>query len=90
MEQVTKRQALLEALSIFENQIRGMSKNGRMLEPLKGYEERFRDAQEKAERIREIIHALESEPVRRSMANWQIEIMEGKRPDITLLDRVQA
>lgn len=65
-----------------------VSKNGMKLEPLRGFEDEF-DAQMKRCRIlREIIQALESEPVRRSMAEWQKEIVAGKQPVMTTLDRV--
>lgn len=88
MAEITRRSVLLECLQEMEAKLSRASKNGRALEPLRGYEEEFDVLQRKCEVIRELIHAYESEPVRRSIANWQQEIMDGKRPQ--LMDTVQV
>ena len=46
------------------------------LTPKKGMEDAWAQCRQKIEILKDMIHAYESEPVRRAMANWQKEIME--------------
>lgn len=64
------------------------SEGGKKLIPMPGLTEQFEQQRKKCELLREMIHALESEPVRRVMADWQKEVMEGKKIDVTVLDKV--
>lgn len=71
---------LLECLSIMRQEQAVMSKNYNGLEPAKGMEEAWAQGRRKIEILQELIHAYDSEPVRRSLANWQMEIMTQKEP----------
>ena len=86
--EVTRRSVLAEALEIQEAQLSRCSVNGSKLVPLPGMKEIFREQLEKCRVLREMIQALESEPVRNAIAGWQREIMEGRQADVTVLDRV--
>ena len=56
------------------------SRDSFMLEAWPGMEEIFAERREKCRLLQEMIQALESEPVRRSMAEWQQEIMKQGGP----------
>lgn len=88
MAEITRRSVLLDALGREEAAMAACSRDGKKLEPMIGLEETFKEQAEKCRLLREMIHALESEPVRRSIANWQQEIMDGKGVDVTILDKV--
>ena len=88
MTEITRRSVLEEALEMQEAMLSRSSVNGLKLIPLPGMQEVFREQLEKCRILREMIQALQSEPVRRSMADWQKEIMEGKRVEISKLDKV--
>lgn len=88
MAEITRRSVLLAALEREEAEMAACSKGGRKLEPMRGLETIFDEQQQKCHILREMIQAMESEPVRRSIANWQQEIMDGKRPQ--LMDTVQV
>ena len=42
---------------------------------MKGMEKEFHEQEQVCRVLREMIQALESEPVRKAMANWQQEVM---------------
>lgn len=88
MAEITRRSVLEEALEMQETMLSRSSVNGLKLIPLQGMQEVFREQLEKCRILREMIQALQSEPVRRSMADWQKEMMEGKRVEISKLDKV--
>ena len=88
MSDVTRRSVLIEALEIQEAQLSRCSVEGKKLIPLPGMKELFREQLDKCRILREMIQALESEPVRDAIAGWQREIMDGKQVDVTVLDRV--
>ena len=88
MEEITRRSVLIEALKNQEAQLSRCSVEGKKLIPLPGMKDIFREQYEKCRILREMIHALESEPVRRVMADWQKDMMNGQQVDITMLDRV--
>jgi len=88
MEEITRRSVLIEALENQEAQLSRCSVEGKKLIPLPGMKDIFRAQLEKCRILREMIHALESEPVRRVMADWQKDMMNGQQVDITMLDRV--
>jgi hypothetical protein len=73
--EVTRRSVLLEALRMNEDWLRMFSKGQQGLEPKKGSEKQFEEQQQKCDVLREMIRALESEPVRKAMADWQAELM---------------
>ena len=88
MAEITRRSVLLDALAREEAGMAACSRDGKKLEPMTGLEETFKEQAEKCRLLREMIQALESEPVRQSIANWQKDIMAGKGVDVTVLDRV--
>ena len=70
---------LLECLSIMREEQRICSTNYNGLQPKKGMEEAWQQVRRKIEILEDLIHAYDSEPVRRSLADWQKEIMEQNR-----------
>ena len=86
--EVTRRSVLLEALDIQEAALSRCSVNGLKLIPLPGLQDEFRAQLEKCRILRELIQGLEAEPVRRELAAWQRDIMDGKKVTVTTLDRV--
>ena len=86
--EITRRSVLLDALEREEAIMASCSMNGMKLQPIRGYEAQFNAQLEKCRILRDMIQALESEPVRRELANWQREVMEGKPVDVRILDRV--
>ena len=88
MSDVTRRSVLIEALEIQEAQLSRCSVEGKKLIPLPGMKELFREQLDKCRILREMIQALESEPVRNAIAGWQRDVMAGKQADVTILDRM--
>ena len=86
--EITRRSVLIEALEMQEAKLSRVSVNGMKLIPLPGMKDEFRAQMEKTRILREMIQALESEPVRRVMADWQKDVMSGKGVDVRILDRV--
>ena len=86
--EVTRRSVLLEALENQEAQLSRCSVEGKKLIPLPGMKDIFREQFEKCRILREMVQALESEPVRNAIAGWQREIMDGKQVDVKILDRM--
>ena len=86
--EITRRSVLLDALEREEAELARCSRDGKKLIPMPGLTEMFERQRQKCELLRDMIHALESEPVRRVMADWQKDVMDGKRVEVTLLDRV--
>lgn len=77
--EITRKRVLSEALEREERIMRAYSKNGRGLEAQRDCWEEFKRQQEKCRILREMIQALDSEPVRKALANWQKEVMDGKK-----------
>ena len=48
--------------------------------PIAGFEDLFFERQRKCRIIQELIQANESEPVRKAIAEWQVMLMEGRKP----------
>ena len=75
MAEITRKSVLLECLSIMRRELMIASKKYNGLEPAKGMEEAWEQGREKIRILEELIHAYESEPVRRALADWQKDIM---------------
>ena len=73
MAEITRKSVLLECLSIMREEQRIMSKNYNCLEPAKGMEEAWEQGREKIRILEEHIQALDSEPVLKALASWQME-----------------
>ena len=79
--EITRKSVLLDALRREENVLADYSINQTKLIPRPKFENAFRDQQEKCRILREMIHALDSEPVRQAMADWQEEILQNGPPE---------
>ena len=77
---------LLECLSIMREELQICSAKYNGLEPKKGMEEAWRQARTKVEILQEMCQAMDSEPVRSAIADWQQEVMEHG-PSALKLDR---
>ena len=82
---VTKRETLLECLDLMKRFRNCFSQKGIGLAPIDRYTALFTEYDEKCQILREMIQALESEPVRQAMADWQKEVMR-KGPEALPLD----
>lgn len=86
MGEITKKSVLLECLE-YERGLKKMcSKEYKGLTAMKGLEDKFQEQAEKCRILEDMIHALDSEPVRRAMADWQKEIIENGPPKEMKLD----
>ena len=81
-EEITNRSVLLECVRRYDDNLKLVSKGGRMLEPKKGMEALWMEQGEKCRLLQDMIQAYESPQVRRALANWQQEVIkedaEGK------------
>jgi len=92
MQNVTRRSVLTEALRYRETVLQQSSVYGMGLQPRKGMEETFDRYKEECRVLRELMQALEYEPVRAAIAeflgrrepdeglkDWQRDAMNGER-----------
>ena len=86
--EITRRSVLLDALAREESVMAACSVDGKRLEPMPGLTEMFNAQGERCRLLREMIQAMETDGVRREMAKWQRDVMEGHGVEITTLDRV--
>lgn len=92
--EVTKRETLLECLDLMKKFRACFSHKGMGMMPTPRYAALFKEYDEKCRILREMLQALESEPVRKALANWQMMVME-KGPEALKLvgdeiDRIDA
>ena len=73
--EITKKATLLECLDIMRRFRNCFSHKGWGAVPIERYQALFAEYQTKCEILEDMIHALDSEPVRAALANWQKEIM---------------
>ena len=73
---VTKRETLLECLDLMEKFRKSFTVKGSGLMPIQRYQALYDEYDEKCKVLREMIQALESEPVRKAMAEWQQLVMD--------------
>lgn len=73
---VTKRETLLECLDIMQKIRKSYTEKGSGLAPIERYKILFLEYDEKCQILRELIQAMESEPVRKAMAEWQKRVMD--------------
>ena len=74
--EVTKRETLLECLDLMKKFRACFSHKGMGMMPTPRYAALFKEYDEKCRILREMLQALESEPVRKALANWQQMVME--------------
>lgn len=77
MEKISRKSVLLECLDIMRQELAIVSKHYNGLEPKKGMEEAWEQGREKIRILEDLIHAYDSEPVRRALADWQKDVMEN-------------
>ncbi len=77
----TRREVLLRCLGRREMEILDMSVYGHSLEPKRGYETDFFLAQQDCEVLRDLIQALECEPVRAVLAAWREELEKHQKEE---------
>ena len=85
-KEITRRSTLLDCLAYQERFLMMASKGRTGLIPIEGLEEEFDERRKKCEILREMIQALESEPVRAALAEWQIRLMKGEKPNMKDLE----
>ena len=76
MAEITRKSVLLECLSIMRQELALTSERYDGLSPKKGMEDAWAQCRQKIEILKDMIHACESEPVRKALADWQKEIMQ--------------
>lgn len=74
---MTKLEAIREAIAEQEKRRRVFSKDGNGLIPQDGWEEDFQRADEIIKGLDEICQALQAECVRKSIAEWQKDLIEN-------------
>lgn len=79
--EITRKSVLTDALQREERTLADYSINQTKLIPRPKFEQAFRDQQEKCRILREMIHALDSETVRRAMADWQKNVIQNGPPE---------
>ena len=93
MAEINRRSVLIECLAIMREELQICSKNWNGLEPKEGMEEAWQQCRQKIEILKEMIQSLQSEPVRKAWADWQIETakngpsaleLDGGEPRATL------
>ena len=76
MAEINRRSVLIECLAIMREELQICSKNWNGLEPKEGMEEAWQQCRQKIEILKDMIQALQSEPVRIALADWQKETMK--------------
>ena len=79
--EITRRETLLDCLEYETLKLLLVSKDHKGLTPAEGHEDEFDEYMEKCRILRDTIQALESEPVRQVLAEWQIRLMKGEKPN---------
>lgn len=85
--EVTKRETLLQCLNIMERIRNSFSHRGAGLTAINHYEALYEEYDKKCKILREMIQALESEPVRAAMAHWQQLLMDRGPEGAMLLEK---
>lgn len=75
-KEITTRNVLLECLEYERELWKKVSRRYNTLAPAEGLDEEWEAQRRKCEILQDLIQALESEPVRRSIAGWQRELMQ--------------
>lgn len=75
--EINRHTVLTECLQDRRHILNICSKSYNGLEPARGMEEKWEEERKKVQILQELIHAIDSEPVLRAMADWQKEVMEN-------------
>lgn len=87
---ITLKSVLIECLGLIKEEQRLSSKQYNGLEPKEGMEESWDQARRKVQILKDAIPALESEPVKRAMADWQKDVIENGPSMMQAEDLVDA
>ena len=79
---MTKLSALRMAIEALEREKKMISHS--MLVPIKGMEKEYNDIDSALRQLRDIAQGLQTEPVRRALADWQKELMADPEPKMKL------
>ena len=82
--EVTRRETLLECLDLMTKIRNGFSQKGYGIVPIERYIELYDEYDQKCEVIRELIRCVESESVKRALADWQKELMQAEKLEMKL------
>ena len=77
MAEINRRSVLIECMAIIREELQICSKNWNGLEPKEGMEDAWQQCRQKIEILKDMIQALQSEPVRIALADWQKETMKN-------------
>ena len=77
---INLKTVLIECLQDRRHVLNICSKNYNGLEPARGMEEVWQRERKKVDILQDAVHAVQSEPVRRAMADWQKEVMQEGTP----------
>lgn len=80
-KEITRRSTLLDCLDYQTRWLKMSSKGRKGREPIDGLEDEFYEREAKCRILRELIQALESDPVREVLADWQVRLMKGEKPN---------
>ena len=78
--EITRKSVLIECLEYERGLWKLTSKNYDTLEPMKGMDKEFDEQREKCRILEDLIHAYESENVRKALAEWQQEVEKNGPP----------
>lgn len=73
---VTVKSTLMKCLTIIREELRICSTDYRGLTPKKGMEQAWQECRDEVTTLEDLMHAYESEQVRREIAKWQMKVME--------------
>ena len=77
----TKKSALMECLQYLDGKRASASKGGRGMEAIRGMEDIFNEYDQKCHIIRDLLQAMETQPVREVLAQWAIDRMLPENPE---------
>jgi len=86
--EINLKTVLTECLQDRRHVLNICSKDYKGLEPARGMEEVWQRERKKVDILEDAVHAVQSEPVRQAMADWQKEVMEHG-PSALKLDGIQ-
>ncbi len=86
--EITRKSVLIECLQIMRGQLKLLSTGDNTLIPKKGMEDQYFDQRKKCAILEDLIHAYETEAVRKALNDWQMKIIRedaaGKPHQLTI------
>lgn len=75
--EITKRETLLEAVDMMRKIRNSYAQDELGMIPIEKKRLDYEEYEQKVRILMDMVRALEAEPVKRALAQWQIDIMEG-------------